>query len=102
MPSCNTLEALRRSKRESRRERRERSSHNGQRHERMGATVRHHYYQQMESKEWWNSTAYCNMAAALDLRCFLPRPSLKSAALLPEKCEKKCEMVYVGLSTNST
>ena len=57
MPSCNTLEALRRSKRESRRERRERSSHNGQRHERMGATVRHHYYQQMESKEWWNSTA---------------------------------------------
>ena len=75
MPSCNTLEALRRSKRESRRERRERSSHNGQRHERMGATVRHHYYQQMESKEWWNSTAYCKMAAALLrlLRCFLPR-----------------------------
>ena len=79
MPSCNTLEAMRRSKRESRRERRERSSHNGQRHERMGATVRHHYYQQMESKEWWNSTAYCNMAAAAPLlpaACcwrFLPR-----------------------------
>jgi len=30
------------------------------------------------------------------------RPDLKSAALLLEKCGKKCERGYVGLSSNST
>ena len=32
----------------------------------------------------------------------LRRPYLKSAALLPEKCEQKCDTGYVRLSTNST
>ena len=30
------------------------------------------------------------------------RPDLKSAAVLTEKCEKKCETGYVRRSTNST